>query len=248
MTGARLLVVAALTVAGTAGSMAAGQTTPPGGDPPADLVAEGQRLYEVGCTSCHGADGRGVPGRGPTLYGAGAAAADFYLSSGRMPTDDPHGQTRRKPPAYSPEEIEALVAYVATFGDGPDIPDLDASRGDLSDGQQLYTANCAACHNSAGSGGALGQDIYAPAVTPATPQQVAEAIRIGPGAMPAFGPGALSDHEVESIMRYVEYLKDPDDPGGAPLGRVGPVPEGLVAWTVGVGSLLIVARWLGRRS
>ena len=218
-----------------------------GGGAGDDLVAEGQALYEVACTSCHGGDGRGVEGRGPTLEEAGAAAADFYLSSGRMPMDDPSGQTQRKPPAFDDEEIEALVAYVATLGEGPAVPDIHPEDGDLSDGQQLYTANCAACHNSAGSGGALGQAIYAPPVTPASARQVAEAIRIGPGAMPAFGAGALDDEDVASIQRYVDYLKDPEDPGGLPLGRLGPVPEGLVAWFVGIGSMLGVARWLGAR-
>lgn len=226
------------------GSSAADRRTPTQDD----LVEEGRRLYETACTSCHGFDGRGVEGRGPSLHGAGAAAADFYLTTGRMPMDDPDGQTRRKPPAFSPEEIEALVAYVSTFGDGPEIPDIRPEQGDLAEGQQLYTANCAACHNSAGSGGALGQAIYAPRITSATPRQVAEAIRIGPGAMPSFSEGALDDTEVASIQRYVEYLKDPEDPGGLPLGRLGPVPEGLVAWTVGIGALLAVARWLGSRS
>ena len=54
-------------------------------------------------------EGRGVEGRGPSLEHAGAASADFYLSSGRMPTDDPDRQTVRKPPKYTQEEIDALV-------------------------------------------------------------------------------------------------------------------------------------------
>jgi len=242
MTARRAALVLVLVVLGTTAQLSASGSA---GGPPTALVAEGADLYAVACTSCHGADGEGVEGRGPSLAQAGAASADFYLSSGRMPMDDPQGQTQRKPPAYAPEEIDALVAFVATLGEGPAIPDTDPQDGDLPTGQQLYTANCAACHNSAGSGGALGQSIYAPAVTDATLLQVAEATRIGPGAMPAFGPGTLDDEEVASIQRYVGYLKDPRDPGGAPLGRLGPVPEGAVAWLVGVGSLLVVARWLG---
>jgi ubiquinol-cytochrome c reductase cytochrome c subunit len=214
------------------------------GSPDGD-VAAGRRLFEVGCISCHGLDAKGVPERGPTLVGVGAASAYFYLSSGRMPMDDPDGQTRRKPPAYSPDEIDDLVAYIASLGDGPPIPDIDPADGDLSEGQQLYTANCAACHNSAGSGGALGQAIYAPSVTSATPTQVAAAVRIGPGAMPIFGPASLTDDQLASVLRYVQYLDDPEDPGGASLGRVGPVPEGFVAWIFGIGAVMVIVRWLG---
>jgi ubiquinol-cytochrome c reductase cytochrome c subunit len=210
-----------------------------------EAVQAGRALYETGCISCHGIEGEGVPDRGPTLIGVGAASTYFMLSSGRMPTDDPDGQTRRKPPAYTPEQIDQLVAYVASLGDGPPIPMIDPADGDLAEGQQLYTANCAACHNSAGSGGALGQAIYAPAVTKATPTQVAAAVRTGPGAMPVFGPAVLDDQELASVMRYVEYLKDPEDPGGAPLGRVGPVPEGFVAWVFGIGAVLLIVHWLG---
>ena len=54
-------------------------------------------------------------------------------------------------------------------------------------------------------------------------------MRTGPGQMPVFGPDTFSDHQVNSIVRYVRYLSDPDDPGGFSLGRIGPITEGLVA-------------------
>ena len=49
---------------------------------------------------------------------------------------------------------------------------------------------------------------------------------------------------MNSIVRYVEYLHDPDDPGGLSLGRIGPIPEGFVALLVGLGALMLVARWI----
>ena len=199
-------------------STAGDGSAPAGSDRLGDPV-RGRELYLLGCSSCHGPDGGGVDGRGPTLREAGAAAADFYLSTGRMPAARPGVQNLRKTPAYPPDERADLVAYVATLGDGPAIPDIDLEGGDLSRGQQLYTANCAACHNAAGSGGALGQDHFAPRILDATPLEVAEAARIGPGTMPVFGPGTLPDEDLEAIVRYVRYLEDPDDPGGAALGR-----------------------------
>ena len=74
---------------------------------------------------------------------------------------------------------------------------------------------------------------------------MAEAIRIGPGAMPVFGPDTFDDHEVDSVVRYVLYLRDPDDAGGLDLGHLGPLSEGLVAWAVGLLGVLLAARWIG---
>ncbi|HEY3241269.1 MAG TPA: c-type cytochrome [Acidimicrobiia bacterium] len=229
-----LLVLVGWTGAGAAG-------VPAAGDPTA-----GRRLYVTGCSSCHGLDGRGTR-IGPPLLGVGAAAADFYLATGRMPLDEPRAQAQRKPPAYSPAEIADLTAYLASLGDGPPIPAVDPDRGNLALGGQTYTANCAACHNSAGSGGALGQAVFAPGVRQASAIEIAEAIRIGPGAMPVFGPDTLDDHDVDSVVRYLLYLRHTDDRGGAPLGRLGPVPEGLVAWLVGLGPMLLAAFWIGTR-
>jgi ubiquinol-cytochrome c reductase cytochrome c subunit len=211
-----------------------------------DDSGSGQRLYETGCSTCHGLDGRGTP-LGPTLVGVGAAAVDFYLSTGRMPLDEPGAQAERKPPAYTPAEIGEIVSYVTQWGGGPPIPEISPERGDLAIGFQLYTANCAGCHNSAASGGALGQAVFAPGLRASTSLQIAEAIRVGPGAMPVFGPDTLDDHQVDSILRYLAELSRQDDRGGAPLGRLGPVPEGLVAWLAGLFPMLAVALVIGTR-
>lgn len=208
----------------------------------------GRALYLQGCASCHGREGQGVPRRGTPLKGVGAASADFYLTSGRMPASTGIGdQPLRKPPAYDPEQIADLVAYVASLGPGPAIPELDVEGASLSLGQQLYTANCAGCHNSAGSGGALGRGTYAPSVTRADNLQVAEAVRVGPGAMPAFSKGVLNDEQLAAVVRYVDHLRNPSDPGGLSLGRIGPVTEGMIAWLVGMVLLLVAARVIGTR-
>lgn len=86
----------------------------------------------------------------------------------------------------------------------------------------------------------------APSLQPSTPVQVAEAIRIGPGVMPTFDPEALDDRQVDSIAGYVGYLHHGGDPGGHGLGRIGPITEGLVAWVIGLGLLVLVIRRLGR--
>jgi len=162
-----------------------------------------------------------------------------------MPLEDPHRQPIRKPPAFSRTQIKAITAFVATLGTGPDIPKVDTGAGGLVKGEELYSANCGACHSSAGAGGAVGAGQEAPSLGRATPVQIVEAMRIGPGAMPVFGTSTLSDHDADSIARYLIYLRTLPNHGGWGLGRVGPIPEGLVAWLAGIGTLLAACRWIG---
>ena len=235
---------------GFVGSYAAGQdaTTP---DP--ELVERGRQLYQVGCSSCHGEDAEGT-GEGddavPSLVGVGAAAADFQLRTGRMPLAVIGKQAVRKPPAYDNDEIEALVAYVASLGPGPAIPEVDVAAADSVSGGELFRANCAACHNAAGVGGALSYGHHAPPLLQATPTDVVEAMRTGPGQMPVFGPDTFTDQQATDIAAYVTgELQHPDDRGGMNLGSTGPVPEGFVAWTVGFVVIGAALFWIvrGRR-
>ncbi len=210
------------------------------------LIERGRRLFEESCSSCHGFDARGVGGQGPTLRGAGAGAADFYLRTGRMPLQgQPGEQPLRAQPRYPNGQIRALVAYVGSLG-GPGIPRVDPQRGSRSEGMQLFTSSCAGCHAISGKGGvAIGG--YAPPLGEATPVQVAEAVRIGPFLMPAFGPRQISDEQLDSIIRYVQLTQSPDDRGGWGIGHIGPVPEGLAAWALAVVALLLVTRLIGER-
>lgn len=204
----------------------------------------GASLYAQGCATCHGTGGIGTS-RGPSLVGVGAASADFYLSTGRMPLSRPGTQAVRKPPAYGPDDIAALVAYVASLGPGQPKPAV--AQGNLPHGGVLFQGNCAACHGYAGSGGALSYGAEAAPLKDATPEQVAEAVRIGPGTMPAFSSGALSEEQVNDLVTYVQYLRAPDDRGGAALGHRGPLPEGFVAWFGGLVALLLGCLWIGVR-
>lgn len=209
------------------------------------MVRAGEDLYLRSCVSCHGVGGQGTDSY-PKLIGVGAASADFYLRTGRMPLAYPSAQPPQKAPAFSDEQIRQLVAYVASLGEGPPVPDVNPDRGDIALGSQLFLANCAACHNSAAVGGALSNGAHAPPLLEVDPNQIGEAMRVGPGQMPVFGPDTFDQHQVDSIVAYVRYLQEPDHPGGLMIGRVGPVPEGFVAWLVGLGLLLLVIRWITR--
>ena len=244
----KALLALTLLIAGASAmiSSTAAAQQPPSPAPPAAEVRAGRDLFQVACSSCHGLAGEGSD-QGPKLIGVGAASADFYLSTGRMPLDNPSEQAVRKKPAYSRLQIRQLVAYVSSLGAGPAVPSVAAETGNLTSGNTLFANNCAPCHSSAGAGGALGHAVYAPPLNRATPTQVAEAVRIGPGAMPKFGPETFDARELADIVRYVEYLKRPDDRGGLGLGHLGPIPEGFVAWVVGLGLMVVAIRWIGTR-
>ncbi|MFN2488323.1 MAG: c-type cytochrome [Actinomycetota bacterium] len=206
-------------------------------------VERGRRLFVESCVSCHGAEGQGTQ-YGPSLEDAGAAAANFQLTTGRMPLADAGGQPVRKPPAFEPGRIADLVAYVASIGDGPPIPEVSVGAGDLAQGRDVFINNCAPCHGANANGGAVGDDALAPTLLHSEPLVVAEAILVGPGQMPAFD---FDDEERNSVVRFVEFLGTKRDPGGADIGGVGPVPEGFVAWTVGGVGVLITCLFVGHR-
>jgi quinol---cytochrome-c reductase cytochrome c subunit len=219
-----------------------------------ELIAQGQELYARGCSSCHGSDGQGVERSadltvfGPSLAEAGELGAWFMLSTGRMPLADPDDQPAHNEPAYSEDQIDALTAYVASLGDGPELPEIDLDEAALPEGGVIYRGNCQACHSASGSGGALSYGRAAPPLDRATPEQIAAAVRFGPGQMPVFDEAIIGDEELSDLVAYVRYLRSPDDPGGLPIGRTGPIPEGFVAWLVGMVALVGCVVWIGTRS
>jgi ubiquinol-cytochrome c reductase cytochrome c subunit len=232
------VVLAVAALGGPAGA-APGDASSSSGDP-----AHGRALYQASCAGCHGQEGEGTQ-RGPTLIGVGEAAADFYLQTGRMPLAEEKTQAEPGPRAFSQPDIADLDAFVGSLGDGPAMPDV--TPGDLGLGRELYLQNCAACHGASGAGFTQVGGRYAPSLLASDPTQVAEAVRVGPLLMPQYPEQVLDAHQVDSIVTYVEQLRDLDDRGGWSLGRLGPVTETLVGF-VGLGLLLVVIRLIGKRA
>jgi ubiquinol-cytochrome c reductase cytochrome c subunit len=226
-------------------SLTATVTASPGSPPPAGTVRQvsaGEALYQQSCAACHGPGGLGSQ-NGPEIATAGAALADLMLRSGRMPLAAPNVPDRRGRAQFSDSEIEALVAYVASLGEGPAIPQVVTDGADLANGRDLYTASCAACHGPAAGGGAVGGGFVAPDLGPATAVQVGEAALGGPGPMPRF---SFSPDDLDDLAAYVESLHAAPNPGGATAPVVGPVVEGFVAG-LALLVLLLVARSIAVR-
>jgi len=226
--------------------------------PGTPLVKAGYLLYSANCSMCHGANGEGIteraPGRssggitgmGPSLRGAGAGAADFYLRTGYMPLPEVGKQPRRSRVFFSDRQIRSLVAYVASLGPGEPIPSPDPDHGTISQGMRLFTQHCAGCHQIVAEGGYV-TGAVAPPLENDSPVEIAEAVRTGPYLMPRFTEKAITKGDLDSIIAYVQYTKNPDDRGGWSLGHLGPVPEGMVAFFIGAAALVATCVVIGSR-
>jgi quinol---cytochrome-c reductase cytochrome c subunit len=215
---------------------------------PSTAVEAGRDLYTRSCITCHGSNLQGVEGRGPSLIGVGEASVYFQVHTGRMPLVRQEAQAAERPPLFSDEEIDQLMAYVQANGGGPTLPSGDLRAGDLAAGGELFRLNCAQCHNFTGMGGALSSGKRAPDLLDANDMTIYAAMLSGPENMPVFGDNQLSPEEKRSIINYVQTIKTTADPGGAPVGRVGPVAEGLVIWVVGISALLFGIFWMGTKA
>lgn len=250
-----ILVVAALFTIGTAFGVASAvpssQLAVSSGT--STLVSQGKAIFLRGCSSCHGlhAEGGAVA---PSLIGVGSAAVDFQVGTGRMPLADNSQQAIQKRPLYNPQETAALAAFVASLAPGPatvDNESLTASAerdGNAAAGGQLFRTNCAMCHNFAGQGGALTNGKYAPSLMGVAAKYVYEAMVTGPQSMPKFTNTSITPQQKLDIINWLQSANHEQNQGGASLGRVGPVTEGLLGWILGLGLLIGAAVWLAMKA
>lgn len=248
-----MLVIGIVAVAGSLNLLASGRAgaqNASGTPTEQSAVMRGQEVFAARCTNCHGEGARGTED-GPSLIGVGAASVDFMMRTGRMPLQDPKARLEHGPQLVTDAEREALIAWVTSLApdEGAPIPNVDGYEdADLARGLALFTTNCAACHGPTAAGIAVGQDDVSSALDIASPLEIAEAVRSGPGVMPVFGEEAIDQEELEALTAWVVDLRDRAAPGGVSIGRSGPVSEGLIAWVLGIGLLMIVMYLLGEKA
>lgn len=246
-----LLLLAALLVTGSAyAGLAPGSGAQAASGPSLQTLNEGRVLFLKNCATCHGINLQGSTD-GPSLIGVGAAAVDFQVGTGRMPARLLGAQITKKRVQFDQRQISAMAAYVASLGPGPAIPGasaLDLSNANVAAGGQIYLRNCAMCHNFAGSGGALSRGKYAPSLKGTRPKYIYEAMVTGPQSMPVFPDTTLTPKDKRDLIAFLTTTRSDPSPGGARLGKLGPVTEGAVAWIVGISALIGTAVWLGAKA
>ena len=139
---------------------------PPAGPAPshpaignAEAIAEGERLYNETCTSCHGKDGTGGE-LGPPV----AAQNRRYLKRTDAEIFDTikNGIAGTQMPPYATQftedQIWRLAAYIRGLrGTAVDTP----AKGDVAAGESIFwgKGNCGSCHMIRAKGGILGPDL-----------------------------------------------------------------------------------------
>ena len=211
-------------------------------------VREGERLFNTHCTSCHGAVLQGTV-QGPPLIGVDVQNVDFELRTGRMPAAVPFEQEMHKLPFFPPQQVNDIVTYVMSKSNGNKVlPSVTLHTDDrsLETGREVFEANCQQCHSATGHGASIGYANVAPGLMDATPQDLADAVRYGPDVMPKFGPNVIDQARLDDLASYVSYLQHAKyNPGGLQLANWGPVSEGFITWTFGIGLLVLLARRIG---
>jgi ubiquinol-cytochrome c reductase cytochrome c subunit len=142
------------------------------------------------------------------------------------------------------------------MGGGPVVPrdangqiaEASLIGNDVARGGDLFRLNCASCHNFTGRGGALSSGKFAPVLDPATPAQIYTAMLSGPQNMPKFSDRQLSPETKRDIIAYVKSSSDTLNPGGYGLGGLGPAPEGIAIFVIGIVAAVAAALWIGARS
>ena len=215
----------------------------------ANDVEEGGKLFAANCATCHGMGASGSKD-GPALVGVGAAAVDFQVGTGRMPMQMNGPQAPKKPTQFNEEQTRQLSAYVASLGPGPSIPEENVldGQGDAAKGGELFRVNCAMCHNAAAAGGALTRGKFAPALGGVSEKHIYEAMVTGPQNMPVFSDATLSPEGKRDIITFLTQIEANGSPGGADLGSLGPVSEGLFVWIAGLGVIIAFTIWLTSRT
>jgi len=169
-----------------------------------------------------------------------------------MPLARQEASAERKPPIFKPDEIKQLGQFIQELGGGPVLPAGDHLRATSEDaiakGGELFRVNCSSCHAFTAQGGALSSGKTAPTLEHATDRQIYAAMLTGPQNMPVFGDNQLTPEEKTQIIAYIQNMNSDQDPGGWGLGRLGPVPEGLAIFLIGMVGIVIATLWIAGKS
>jgi cytochrome c oxidase cbb3-type subunit 3 len=173
----------------------------------------GAVYFADNCAACHGAGGMGNPGGFPVLaddawiWGGGLEAIQHTIQHGVRWEEDPDTRYNYMPAfgdgLLSAEEIGQVTDYVLSLSDrAPEGADLAA-------GEELFVAQCSACH---GEGGTGLEDLGGPNLTDAIwlygserSDILAQISNPQHGVMPAWS-GRLEPETIKMLAVYVHSL------------------------------------------
>lgn len=194
---------------------------------PAIIAApKGDKLYEKHCGACHGLNGSGGVGVPLSLPSFQASVDDHFLfQTIRL------GRPGRVMPAnndLSDAQITAIVKHIRSLA--PDIIPIAFDnekriKGDIANGEKLYSENCAQCHGAKGEGGhgtgvtfSRPRDlpIIAPALSnsgflaAASDEMIRQTITYGRRGTPmqAFGRKGQNEQEIDDIVAYIRSFEE----------------------------------------
>lgn len=111
-------------------------------------------------------------------------------------------------------------------------------------GRELFELHCTPCHGPTGEGRYVGPHAKSADLRGAKVDVVIDHVRHGHKQMPAFGPAAISDADLGSLVIYVHdtLAHPPAQPNVPPMSlrEASPFLVGLVAW----GALVALAATL----
>jgi high-affinity iron transporter len=193
---------------------------------PPDL-ADGQRLYQANCLSCHGALGLGDGPAAATLNphppAIGSAAVMASVSPAMVFRKISVGVTGTAMPAFAANLTADQRWNVVTY-----LASLRSSAARVAEGEGLYTQSCVACHGVAGLGDgtiARGLSKLPPEIGSFTWQversdsQVALAVSAGKAGTPMPPASSLTPTQVLSVVAYLRSL--PTQSHAAALASTG---------------------------
>jgi len=209
-------------------------------------TALGGQLFAQNCAVCHGPFGEGGPN--PARPGdiiAPISSAEFLqtrddttlraIITQGQPTFgmSPFGEASGGP--LSPDEIDALVAFLRSWQSNPPVtlPPEVATTTSAASGEQIYAEVCAQCHGPAGEG-LVGPALRAPSFQAAnTDQQIFDTINLGHSATAMIGWGEiLSAEQIQELVKYIRQL------GGEVAPTATPAAAGAVSFQSDVAPLL----------
>jgi ubiquinol-cytochrome c reductase cytochrome b subunit len=179
-----------------------------------ELVLKGQKVYhDINCSYCHSINGVGGA-IGPDLTNIASQLNKDQISQYLRNPDLMVQNTLHPKLQFTPDELEALVAYLETLG----APVSYSAQAPI-----LFEQNCATCHAINGKGGEEGPDLSREGSLRSIgflQSFISDPRSVVPGAsMPAFH-NALTSDQIKDIAAYLSSLK-----GQTPTPAPSPSPS-----------------------